>query len=142
MNTPNRSARSSELKAQSPLDAMAEPLSPGSSDLDSVASLPSSSASSETLTETEGERTRREEDAEREWKESLQQLELLLTMVVVPYVGKYFGRKAAYWGAFEVPRRSFRLTGILHRVGQIHALAIPRRHFDDKLLDLQSYRCC
>jgi len=37
-------------------------------------------------------------DAEREWRESLQQLELLLTMVVVPFVGKYFGRKAAYWG--------------------------------------------
>jgi len=37
-------------------------------------------------------------DAEREWRESLQQIELLLTMVVVPYLGKYFGRKAAYWG--------------------------------------------
>ncbi|KAL5373759.1 hypothetical protein DPSP01_012451 [Paraphaeosphaeria sporulosa] len=37
-------------------------------------------------------------DAEREWRESLQQIELLLTMVLVPYVGKYFGRKAAYWG--------------------------------------------
>ena len=42
-----------------------------------------------------------ESDAEREWKESLQQLELLLTMVVVPYVGKYFGRKCAYWGKFS-----------------------------------------
>lgn len=37
-------------------------------------------------------------DAEREWNESLQQLELLLTMVLVPYLGKYFGRKCAYWG--------------------------------------------
>lgn len=37
-------------------------------------------------------------DAEREWRESLQQLELLLTMVLVPFIGKYFGRKAAYWG--------------------------------------------
>lgn len=37
-------------------------------------------------------------DAEREWREGLQQLELLLTMVLVPYIGKYFGRKAAYWG--------------------------------------------
>lgn len=41
-----------------------------------------------------------ESDAEREWKESLQQLELLLSMVIVPYVGKYFGRKFAYWGKF------------------------------------------
>ena len=78
---------------------MAEPLSPVSSEMDSIASLPSSSASSDTLTDTdEGVRRRRAVDAEREWKESLQQLELLLTMVVVPYVGKYFGRKAAYWG--------------------------------------------
>lgn len=39
-----------------------------------------------------------ETDAEREWKESLQQLELLLTMVLVPFAGKYLGRKCAYWG--------------------------------------------
>ncbi|KIW11391.1 hypothetical protein PV08_10691 [Exophiala spinifera] len=39
-----------------------------------------------------------ESDAEREWNESLQQLEMLLTMVLVPYAGKYFGRKFAYWG--------------------------------------------
>lgn len=39
-----------------------------------------------------------ESDAEREWKESMQQLELLLSMVLVPYLGKYFGRKFAYWG--------------------------------------------
>jgi len=42
-----------------------------------------------------------ESDAEREWKESLQQLEMLLTMVIVPYAGKYFGRKFAYWGMLE-----------------------------------------
>jgi hypothetical protein len=40
-------------------------------------------------------------DAEREWNESLQQVELLLTMVLVPYLGKYFGRKCAYWGSFN-----------------------------------------
>jgi len=39
-------------------------------------------------------------DAEREWRESLQQLELLLTMVLIPYIGKYFGRKLAFWGKF------------------------------------------
>ncbi|KAI9758942.1 MAG: hypothetical protein M4579_002682 [Chaenotheca gracillima] len=43
-----------------------------------------------------------ESDAEREWKESLQQLELLLTMLVVPYLGKYFGRKCAYWSWAKV----------------------------------------
>jgi len=36
-------------------------------------------------------------DAQREWEASLEQLELVLTMVIVPYAGKYFGRKFAYW---------------------------------------------
>ncbi|PQE17631.1 MFS general substrate transporter protein [Rutstroemia sp. NJR-2017a BVV2] len=38
-----------------------------------------------------------ESDAQKEWEASLQQLEMMLTMVVVPWVGKYFGRKVAYW---------------------------------------------
>ncbi|KAK5164756.1 uncharacterized protein LTR77_009419 [Saxophila tyrrhenica] len=61
-----------------------------------VDSLPSSSAGSSTsASPSEDEEM---SDAEREWRESLQQLELLLTMVLVPYLGKYFGRKCAYWG--------------------------------------------
>lgn len=62
------------------------------SSVDEVDSL-SSSSSSSSVDEEEYM-----SDADREWKESLQQLELLLTMVMVPYLGKYFGRKAAYWG--------------------------------------------
>ena len=61
-----------------------------------VDSLPSSSAGSTTSVSPSDEE--RESDAEREWRESLQQLELLLTMVLVPYLGKYFGRKCAFWG--------------------------------------------
>lgn len=56
---------------------------------DEVASLPSVSTSDsdmETLS-----------DAEDEWRESIEQLELLLSMVLVPFVGKYLGRKCAYW---------------------------------------------
>jgi hypothetical protein len=61
-----------------------------------VDSLPSSSAGSSTsISPSEEEEI---SDAEREWNESLQQLELLLTMVLVPYLGKYFGRKCAFWG--------------------------------------------
>ena len=67
------------------------PLSP-SSPIDSL--LPDSAPSSDISSLDENE----ESDAEREWKESLQQIELLLTMVVVPYVGKYFGRRCAFWG--------------------------------------------
>ncbi|KAG5980230.1 hypothetical protein E4U55_004253 [Claviceps digitariae] len=36
-------------------------------------------------------------DAQAEWERSLEQLQLLLTMMIVPWMGKYFGRKFAYW---------------------------------------------
>ncbi|KAK8207959.1 hypothetical protein M8818_004212 [Zalaria obscura] len=71
------------------------PAQPSSSSSDDVDSLPSTSASTTSISPSEEEEY---SDAEREWRESLQQLELLLTMVLVPYLGKYFGRKCAYWG--------------------------------------------
>ncbi|KAL1968269.1 hypothetical protein VTN77DRAFT_2104 [Rasamsonia byssochlamydoides] len=64
-------------------------------------------------------------DAEEQWRESIQQLELLLTMVIVPFIGKYFGRKCAYWGwtkfmEWKYPievvmsdRAEFRTTGVV-----------------------------
>jgi hypothetical protein len=63
---------------------------------DEVDSLPSSDDSSDF--ESEEEARERRGNAQKEWEESLQQLELVLTMVIVPYAGKYFGRKFAYWG--------------------------------------------
>ncbi|KAF1825334.1 uncharacterized protein K489DRAFT_315279 [Dissoconium aciculare CBS 342.82] len=71
------------------------PHNPDDDEADEIDSLPSSSAGSSTPTSPSDEG---ESDAEREWRESLQQLELMLTMVLVPYLGKYFGRKCAYWG--------------------------------------------
>ena len=65
-----------------------------SSDSEEVASLPSESTTSSELSDLDSEYS----DAEEEWRESIEQLELLLTMVLVPFVGKYFGRKCAYWG--------------------------------------------
>lgn len=56
---------------------------------DEIDTLPSTDTSS-----SDGE----ESDADREWRESLQQLELLLSMILIPFVGRYFGRKCAYWG--------------------------------------------
>lgn len=65
-------------------------------DDDGFDSLPSSSAGSTTsLSPSEEEAY---SDAEREWRESLQQLELMMTLVLIPYLGKYFGRKCAYYG--------------------------------------------
>ena len=68
--------------------------SPESSyDQDEIDSLPSSIDSSD-LDSVDGS------DAQKEWGASLQQLELILTMVIVPYMGKYFGRKFAYWSEY------------------------------------------
>ena len=67
---------------------------------DEVASLPSTSGSSFLEDDDNLSVSDDGSDAEREWKESLQQLELLLTMVLVPFVGKMVGRKCAYWGMF------------------------------------------
>jgi hypothetical protein len=59
-----------------------------SDELDSLPSISSGVLSSETASES---------DAQREWETSLEQISLLLTMVIVPFAGKYFGRKFAYW---------------------------------------------
>lgn len=72
------------------------PSSQSSSPTSEIDSLPDS-APSDDIDDSASES---DSDAEKEWKESLQQLELILTMVLVPYAGKYFGRKCAYWGEF------------------------------------------
>ncbi|RPA87592.1 hypothetical protein BJ508DRAFT_410355 [Ascobolus immersus RN42] len=38
-----------------------------------------------------------EADAEEEWQESLRQLELFANIVLMPLVGKWVGRRCAYW---------------------------------------------
>jgi hypothetical protein len=59
-------------------------------DDDDVDSLPSTSTESFDSEEDDY-------DAQKEWEQSLEQLQLLLTMILVPFAGKYFGRKFAYW---------------------------------------------
>ncbi|KAI0424789.1 hypothetical protein F5Y09DRAFT_323471 [Xylaria sp. FL1042] len=61
------------------------------SDLDDVDSLPSTSTESFDSDDSD------DYDAQKEWEQSLEQLQLLLTMILVPFAGKYFGRKFAYW---------------------------------------------
>jgi hypothetical protein len=58
------------------------------SDNDDIDSLPSTSTESFESDDY---------DAQKEWETSLEQLQLILTMVLVPWAGKYFGRKFAYW---------------------------------------------
>lgn len=63
---------------------------------DDVDSLPSDSSSSDIFSEADSE-------AQEEWDRSLEQVQLLLTMILVPWIGKLFGRKFAYWSA--LPRQ-------------------------------------
>ena len=63
---------------------------------DDLDSLPESEPDSDDVTISDSDYD--DSDADRQWKESLEQLELLLSMVLVPYAGKYFGRKFAFWG--------------------------------------------
>jgi hypothetical protein len=63
---------------------------PVESDVNDVSSLTDSDVSSYSTTYSS--------DAEQEWEESLKQLELIMNLVVVPFIGKYVGRKCAYWG--------------------------------------------
>lgn len=77
-------------------------------DLDSLPSISSDLLSSEA--------SESPSDAQKEWEESLEQIQLLLTMVVVPFAGKYLGRKFAYWSAFPIrpsclPRRPGQMRG-------------------------------
>ena len=60
---------------------------------DDIASRPSESTTDSDLETLSDDYS----DAEAEWRESLEQLELLLTMVLVPFIGKYLGRRCAYW---------------------------------------------
>ncbi|KAJ4396669.1 hypothetical protein N0V93_000890 [Gnomoniopsis smithogilvyi] len=60
-------------------------------DDDDLDSLPSSLSSGVLSSEVDSQ------DAQREWEESLEQIQLLLTMVLVPFAGKFLGRKFAYW---------------------------------------------
>ncbi|KAK6359042.1 hypothetical protein TWF696_000213 [Orbilia brochopaga] len=55
------------------------------------------STSSDEVASIDSEETEHESDAEHEWQESLKQLELLLTMVIVPFAGKWLGRRCAFW---------------------------------------------
>lgn len=75
-------------------------------DDDDVDSLPSSLSSGVLSSEVDSE------DAQREWEESLEQIQLLLTMVLVPFAGKYLGRKFAYWSRSSSPREAKKLRPV------------------------------
>lgn len=82
-------------------DSFSMPDAPGSDNDDDIDSLPSTSTQS-FLSDDEDD----DFDAQKEWEQSLEQLQLLLTMILVPFAGKYLGRKFAYWSMIISPNRT------------------------------------
>jgi len=91
-----------------------------SSPAEDIASLPSSDDDDSTIADD----NQHISDAEREWRESLQQLELLLTMVLVPFMGKYFGRKTAYWGWAKIMEWKYPVNVVITDPGFFKAAGI------------------
>lgn len=107
------------------------------SDSDELDSLPSISSS---VLDSESD-----EDAQAEWERSLEQMQLLLTMILVPFAGKYFGRKFAYWSECFKPSdrpRKHVLTLIALRLGPIHGMDAQRRGQVDQQDKVQGRWCC
>jgi len=47
------------------------------------------------------------EALQKEFDESMKQLQMLLTIVVMPFIGKWMGRKVAYWSELSTPHEAF-----------------------------------
>lgn len=94
-------------------------------DLDSLPSISTSDIYSDTS----------DSDAQAEWERSLEQLQLILTMLVVPWMGKYFGRKFAYWSRSPMTSTTpmKKITNeVLPRLVAIHGVGAQCRHPMDK----------
>lgn len=42
---------------------------------------------------------------QEEWEESMRQLEMVVSVILLPFLGKWWGRKFAFWGEFHRRRR-------------------------------------
>lgn len=96
------------------------------------------------------------DEAQEEWERSLEQLQMLLTMILIPFAGKYFGRKFAYWSELSLypgPRKDTEDTGSYlsaelesaddgDRLGQVYGVDARRRDTVDKQEDVQGGRRC
>jgi hypothetical protein len=37
---------------------------------------------------------------QEEWEESLRQIETVLSVIILPFFGKWYGRRVAFWGEY------------------------------------------
>ena len=121
-----------------PIESLVDLHDASISDKDDVDSLPSES--------TDDLYSEADSDAQAEWERSLEQLQLILTMILVPWMGKYFGRKFAYWSmplfsliTADLDTRV--LTNDLFRLGAIHGMGSQRRRSVDEQEGVQGCWC-
>ncbi len=75
--------------------------------LATVTSMPGSVHSLDTISDTSSDVSLSSDDEDRlleqEWQESLEQLQQLVSIVLLPWVGKFLGRRWSHWGAYLPP---------------------------------------
>lgn len=64
------------------------------SSLDSYPSLPSESEDDDSDLDSEEEHAMIQE----EWEESLKQMEIVFSVILIPFFGRWYGRQFGYWG--------------------------------------------
>ncbi|KAJ5766893.1 uncharacterized protein N7511_004509 [Penicillium nucicola] len=87
---------------------------------DEIASLPSESTTDSDLDTLSDDFS----DAEAEWQESIEQLELLLSMVLVPFIGKYLGRRCAYWSWTRFMQWNYPVEVVIKNPGAFRAAGV------------------
>lgn len=77
--------------------------------------MPSSVASLDSISSTSSYDSDEEYRlAQEEWEESLQQLKQLVSVVLLPFVGKWMGRRWSHWGASSLPRLDHLTNSVQH----------------------------
>lgn len=52
---------------------------------------------------------------QEEWEESMRQLEMVFSVILLPFLGKWWGRKFAFWGESAFRRRRHHLPSSFSR---------------------------
>ena len=77
---------------------------------ESYPSFPSSISGSESMSDVSSEYSDDDDDEREralireEWEDSLRQMQMLFSIVLVPFFGKWMGRRWSYWGEFVYGR--------------------------------------
>jgi hypothetical protein len=67
--------------------------------------------------------------AQKEWNESLEQLQQLVSVVLLPFFGKWLGRRWSQWGALSVMVTSESITQIITAFARYLRLGLGKSFF-------------